>query len=52
MIEKNIVLTPQLPQKAGNQSQEVKNKKSVSEKKKEKRIMRLAGKAVAEFSMI
>ena len=29
-----------------------KNKKSVAEKKNEKRIMRLAGKAIAEFGMI
>ena len=34
------------------QTEEKKPKKSVAEKKNEKRIMRLAGKAIAEFGMI
>lgn len=52
MTEKSFVIVPELPQETTNQPQENKNKKSVSEKKNEKRIMRLAGKAVADFSMI
>lgn len=52
MTEKSFAIVPELSQETTNHPQESKNKKSVSEKKNEKRIMRLAGKAVADFSMI
>lgn len=47
--DKEILIEDDIKETAENQT---KAKKSVAEKKNEKRIMRLAGKAIAEFGMI
>lgn len=47
--DKEILIEDDIKEKTENQA---KAKKSVAEKKNEKRIMRLAGKAIAEFGMI
>ena len=50
--KKIITIAPEPMVYPSDNAAPAKNKKSVSEKKNEKRIMRLAGKAVADFSMI